>query len=359
MIEFTDDHRDIREMVSGFSENELAPNAEALDESAQFPAEGIRALGELGLLAAAIPEEHGGSGSDLLTVVLILEELARGCGSTATAVAAHAFGGAVALRDFGSQQALLGALASGQRFATVAMPDRLGGELTTAKSTGSGWEVEGEKVVVVGGGHADVIVFSAEVDGTPNLFVLDGRDAVELSEEAGSTLGLRGAGMVSMRIAGTLPESAHLGGADAVSATATTLALASSAISVGIGFSAHEYSARYANERHAFGGPISRFESLRAYVANAATQLTAASLLVYRGACERQKGDGRVTASMAKVAADEAVYRACKNAVQILGGNGYSREYPVERMYRDAKTLEVFGRNADWHRQQLAENVLG
>lgn len=379
MIRFDEDHLAIQEMVADFSDNELAPRAEHLDETQGYPTETLAMLADLGLLGVSVPEEHGGSGGDVLMATLVVEELARSCASTAKVVATHAFDATSAVTMLGSdeQQARwLPGFATGETVGTLAIAEPnaesdAGAVSTRATREGDGWKLDGSKSLIIGGRNASfgaIVARTGGEEGTTSGLGLFALSADELSgvaiEPTEAPLGLRGSGLASWTLSGTtVPQDALLGGEDNFGSIARVLEvsrLGAAAVALGIGRGAITYALGYAGERRAFGRSIDRFGAVRSMFAEAATALEGARLLVYRTATLLSEGKPIAReASMAKLAAHRAAYLAAKNAVQVLGGNGYSREYPVERMYRDAESLEVFGGGDSLHRMLVARALIG
>ena len=380
MIRFTEEHQDIREMVADFSDGELAPAAEHLDESVGYPEENLAKLAELGMLGVTVPEAHGGTGSDALTAVLMVEELARNCASTALVVSTHIFDAIHSVAALGTpeQQAKwLPKLAEGSTIGTFAIAENsaesdAGALATRATRQGDGWSLEGSKESVVSGVRAGFAAVVARTSGEPGttsglgLFAIDG--GVEASgltsAPAEAPLGTRGTGLADWTFSNcALPADSLLGPEDGFTSITSVLEasrLGAAAVALGVGRGAITYALGYAAERKAFGRSIDRFGAIRSMVAEAATSLESARLLVYRAASLLGEGKSvpRET-SMAKLAASRAAYQATKSAVQILGGNGYSREYPVERMFRDAGSLEIHGGNDALHRMLVARALIG
>ena len=380
MIRLTEDHQDIREMVADFSDHELAPQAERLDEEQGYPTENLAKLGELGMLGVTVPEEHGGTGADALTAVLMIEELGRNCASTALVVSAHVFDATRALTMLGNDSqkgAWLPGLATGETIGTFAIAEQsaesdAGALGTRATKSGDGWSLTGEKTAVVSGQHAGFAAVVARTAGEPGstaglgLFAVAGgasATGVTVSPDI-APLGGRGTGLADWTFDGAaLAGESLLGAEDGFRSIAPVLEasrLGIASVALGVGRGAITYALGYAAERKAFGRSIDRFGAIRSMVAEAATDLEAARLLVYRAAHLLDEGNSvpRET-SMAKLAASRAAYRATKSAVQILGGNGYSREYPVERMYRDAGSLEIHGGSDALHRMLVARALIG
>ncbi len=380
MIRITEDHQDIQEMVADFSDHELAPLAEQLDEEQGFPTANLTKLAELGMLGVTAPEAYGGTGADSLTAVLMIEELARNCGSTALVVSAHVFDAIRALTVLGNDEQKakwLPGLATGETIGTFAIAEAsaesdAGALATRAVKAGDGWSLTGEKTAIVSGQHAGFAAVVARTTGEPGstsdlgLFAVSGgasaTGVTATPDEA--PLGTRGTGLADWTFENAaLDGNALLGTEDGFRSIAPVLEasrLGIAAVALGVGRGAITYALGYAAERKAFGRSIDRFGAIRSMVAEAATALEAARLLVYRAAnlLDDGKSVPRET-SMAKLAASRAAYTATKSAVQILGGNGYSREYPVERMFRDAGSLEIHGGSDALHRMLVARALIG
>lgn len=382
MIRLSEDHHQIREVVASFSDNELWPNSAAIDKDAVFPRAALDQLGELGVLGIPVPAEHGGADGDLLMLTLVLEELARGCAATSMVVASHA-AASLAIRCLGSaeQQAqFLPKLASGELLATIAQVDEAvltesapvapespsrGSQPCMATSSESGWTIHGRKKFVVAGGDAGLFVVLARTAGSGDLgaFVVEANaDGVSVSGVE-DMLGLRGGRFAEIAfVSCQVPAACALGdvGADALKSVVAAGRISAAAVATGVARRAIDYARQYAGERRAFGKTIDRFEAIRTFFAEAATQTEAGALLAYRAATLwDQQQSFEAEASMAKLYATDAAYRTTKNCVQILGGNGFSREYPVERMYRDAETLEVLEAQSRLHRRLIADRLLG
>ncbi len=381
MIHLTEEHREIREMVCAYADNELRPRAAEADEHARFPAESLRELGGLGLFGASLPESYGGTGGNLLTLAIVLEELGRACASTALVAGTHAGQAALAILAHGTEEQklrLLPALATGSQLATVAIaePAADGDDAwiqTRARRAGDGWKLSGTKMQVVAARAASLFVVAARTDEAENgtdglaLFLVEGGSAapgIAISAPH-DLLGARAAGIADVDFADCkVPAAALLGGKEknypALRDTLNLARISVAAVAAGVARGAESYARDYSRKRHAFGGPISRFEALRKMMAETATAIAAATLLVYRAASRYDaKEPCDCDASMCKLAATHAAYLAGKSAVQILGGNGFSREFPVERMYRDGTALAVIASPPEIHRLHIAQCLLG
>ncbi|NRA74764.1 MAG: acyl-CoA dehydrogenase family protein [Planctomycetes bacterium] len=377
MIRFEEHHQEVREMIADFADNEIAPRAEHLDESQGLPTDSIAELAELGMLGITIPEQHGGAGLDLLAACLVVEEVARCCGSTALVLASHLFEGSTAILDLADdagRERWLPGMASGETLATFALAevqaesDASGITCAVGEET-DGYSMHGKKTWVGGGALAGLITVVAR-NGDEKLQDL-GAYVVDPSTEGCSRhqktdlLGLRGAGLCELHLDGVrLDAGARLGQADsgwsAISRVVDKARLGGAAIALGLARGAISHALGYASQRVAFGRSIDRFGSVRAMLAEATTSIEGARLILWRaaGLFDAGKAASR-EAAMANLAAKQAAYKATKDAVQILGGNGYSREYPVERAYRDVQAATPFGGGEDLQKILVSRALTG
>ncbi|MGB1662226.1 MAG: acyl-CoA dehydrogenase family protein [Planctomycetota bacterium] len=377
MIRFEEHHQEIREMISDFSDEKIAPGAEHLDETQGLPKESIGEIAELEMLGLTIPEEHGGAGLDLLSACLVVEEISRNCGSTGAILATHLFEGTAAilrLADEAGRERWLPDMASGKTLATFALAEReaesdASAIDASAGAEGDGFVIHGRKTWIMGGMMAGLTTVIAR-RGEDNLedlgaFVIDpGVDGCE-REPMEDLLGLRGAGFCNMNLNGVMMSAdQHLKGSSAgwsaITKVIDTARLGAAAVSLGVARGAIAHALEYSSQRKAFGRSIDRFGAIRAMHAEAATAVEGARLLLWRaaGLIDAGKSAGREV-SMANLAAKQASYKATRDAVQILGGNGYSREYPVERAYRDVQALVPFGGGEDLQKILVARSMAG
>ncbi len=377
MIRFEEHHQEIREMISDFSDEKIAPGAEHLDETQGLPKESIGEIAELEMLGLTIPEEHGGAGLDLLSACLVVEEISRNCGSTGAILATHLFEGTAAilrLADEAGRERWLPDMASGKTLATFALAEReaesdASAIDASAGAEGDGFVIHGRKTWIMGGMMAGLTTVIAR-RGEDNLedlgaFVIDpGVDGCE-REPMEDLLGLRGAGFCNMNLNGVMMSAdQHLKGSSAgwsaITKVIDTARLGAAAVSLGVARGAIAHALEYSSQRKAFGRSIDRFGAIRAMHAEAATAVEGARLLLWRaaGLIDAGKSAGREV-SMANLAAKQASYKATRDAVQILGGNGYSREYPVERAYRDVQALVPFGGGEDLQKILVARSMTG
>ncbi|MDE0959877.1 MAG: acyl-CoA dehydrogenase family protein [Planctomycetota bacterium] len=376
MIRFEEHHQEIRQMMADFSDNEIAPKAEHLDESQELPTDVISELAQLGMLGLTIEEKFGGAELDLLTACLVVEEISRCCGSTGVVVASHLFEGTAAihyLADEEGRERWLPALASGETVATFALAEveaesDTSGITCSAGQEPDGFSLHGRKRWVVGGMMANLVTVVAR-NGDEQLqdlggFVVDPSTEGCTREPVRDVLGLRGSGFCDLQLDGVRIESqAALTGAigwPAISRVVEMSRLGAAAVVLGVARGAISHALQYASQRKAFGRSIDRFGSVRAMLAEAATGIESARLLLWRAAGLYDRGKSATReASMANLAAKQASYRATRDAVQVLGGNGYSREYPVERAYREVQTAVPFGGGEDLQKIIVARSLMG
>ena len=377
-FELTDEQRMTREMVRDFAENEIKPLAQARDHSGEFPWEIIRKMGPLGLLGLPIPEEYGGAGADTVCYAIAIEEIARVCGSTAITVAAHTSLGTYPIYRFGSEaqkRKYLPRLASGQGLAAFGLTEPeagsdAGATRTRAVREGDEWVINGQKIFITNGSIADVVVVAAvtEPDKSPRgigNFIVEkgtpgfrpGRDEEKMGLKASVTSQLF---LEDCRV----PQENFLGqpgeGYKQFLITLDGGRISIGAMALGLAQGAYERALAYAQERVQFGQPIARFQAIQWMLADMATEIEAARLLVTRAAWLKDQGV-RFTkeAAMAKLFASEVAERACFKAVQIHGGYGYVREYDVERMYRDQRLCTIGEGTSEIQRLVIARQILG
>jgi alkylation response protein AidB-like acyl-CoA dehydrogenase len=377
VIRFEEHHQEIREMISDFSDEKIAPGAEHLDETQGLPTESMAEIAELEMLGLTIPEEHGGAGLDLLSACLVVEEISRNCGSTGAILATHLFEGTAAilrLADEAGRERWLPDMASGKTLATFALAEReaesdASAIDASAGAEGDGFVIHGRKTWIMGGMMAGLTTVIAR-RGEENLedlgaFVIDPEVEGCEREPLEDLLGLRGAGFCNMNLDGVMMSAdQHLKGSSegwsAITKVIDTARLGAAAVSLGVARGAIAHALEYSSQRKAFGRSIDRFGAIRAMHAEAATAVEGARLLLWRaaGLIDAGKSAGREV-SMANLAAKQASYKAARDAVQILGGNGYSREYPVERAYRDVQALVPFGGGEDLQKILVARSLAG
>jgi alkylation response protein AidB-like acyl-CoA dehydrogenase len=338
-----EDRRQLLSAVRQFVQKELISAAQDQDAAGRLPADLVARLAELGVWGALVPSEYGGLGLDLVTTAMIVEEIGRGWGMLGALLGTH-LAAAHALGTHGSpatRERLLPAMARAERLGSVAL-----GAPAPVRRTGGGWGLTGGAPLTAGAGHAAVFVIVGELEGRRAAFLAEsGANGLEVGAPA-ATLGLRGLGAADVGFAHLrLPHDARLGrdetgSAEAAAGAESLLRLAEAAVAVGLGEAAFETALRYAQQRTTFGKPIAQHQAIQLKLADMATSVTASRLLVHRAA-ERlaQRPADTAAAAMARLEASDTAYRAALESMRTHGGYGYTKEFAVERLYRDAAAL--------------------
>jgi alkylation response protein AidB-like acyl-CoA dehydrogenase len=376
-FQLDDAHRQIQQMVRDFCEEEVKSQSRKWDETGEFPFETVRKLGELGLMGITVPEVYGGSGLDMLAVAVIIEEIARYDGSLALTVASHNGLGTSQIRHFGTEaqrQRWVPPLARGEKLAAWGLTEPGSGSdaaglLSTAVRRGGGWVLNGSKMFITQGsvGHTFVVLARTTPEKAQKgitAFVLE-KEMKGFSQRAiHGKLGMRSSDTAELIMEDVeVPDENRIGEVD--HGFLDTLSILDrgritiGALAVGLGRGALEEARAYAKERKAFGKPIAEFQAIAFALADMATEVDAARLMVWRSAAlaDARQPFGR-EASMGKLFASEAAMRATSKAVQILGGYGYTREFPVERYFRDAKLCEIGEGTSEIQRMVIARSIL-
>jgi butyryl-CoA dehydrogenase len=377
-FDLTEEQHMLRRMVREFAEQEIAPHAEEIDETDKCPWDIFRRMGELGLLGLPFPEEYGGSGGDYTSLVIALEEIARVSGSMAITLDAHTSLCCEPIYLFGSEeqkQKYLVPLARGEKIGAFGLTEPQAGSDAGASRTyavrdGNEWVINGQKIFITNGSVADVVVITAKTDpekgtrGISAFLVEKGTPGFQAGRDE-KKMGLRGSVTSELFFEDCRIPAQNLLGKEnegfkqfLVTLDAGRIAIA--AMAVGLAQGAFERAVAYAKERVQFGQPIARFQAVQWMIADTATEIEAARLMLYRAAWLKERG-ARFTkeAAMAKLFATEMSERACHKAIQIHGGYGYMREYEVERMYRDQRLCAIGEGTNEIQRLVIARQVLG
>jgi len=376
-FKLTDEQIMIQTMVRDFAREVLLPTAMERDRTKEFPAENLRKMGELGLMGMMVPPEYNGAGADTLSYVLALQEVAYACASTAVVMSVHNSIVCETINRFGTEeqkQAYLKPLAAGEGIGAFALTEPHAGsdplsQATWAKRDGDHYIIHGTKRFITSGKNAAVTIITAKTDktkrhkgisafivkkGTPGFTVgkteekmgLCASDTTDLVFEdclisADNLLGQEGDGF---KIAMTALDGGRIGIA---------------AQSVGLAQAALDAAVSYARQREQFGQPISKFQGLRWMLADMATELEAARQLTFSAAAMKDRGERyTMQASIAKLFASEMVNHVTAKALQIHGGYGYIKEYPVERFYRDARVFTIYEGTSEIQRVVIANHLL-
>lgn len=378
-FDLNDEQRMWQQAVHDFVAREVKPKAHEVDEKAEFNSAAVSKMGALGLLGLNVSEEYGGAGVDALSAALAIEELGWGCGSTALAVAAHNGLGCAPVSLFGSpeiKERFLLPAASGQgKLAALALTehsagsDLRGGVSLRAERRGDQWVLNGSKMWCTNASIADFIVTLARTaPGTGSrslslIVVPTGTPGLHIAP-AEKKMGLKGSPTHAVTYEDVHVPLDYLLGEEGAGLKQTLQVLDGGrigigALSVGLAQAAFEAALAYAKDRRTFGVPIAEHQAIQWMLADAAAEIQAARLLVYQAAwLKEQKRPITQAAAMAKMIATEMAERVCRNAIQIHGGYGYSREYPVERIYRDARLMTIGEGTSEVQRLVIARGLL-
>ena len=374
----TQEQQMFHDMVHEFAEKELKPRARHTDEAAEFNAEAVRKMAPLGLLGMLVPERYGGAELDMLGAALAVEELGWACGGTALSVAAHNGLGCGPLVLFGSEaqkQRWLPGLASGEAgLGALALTEPgAGSDLaavqTRAERVRGEWVIRGSKAWITNVSVASILVTLCRTDpgGGSHGFslIVVPADAPGLQVGAPEKkMGVRASPTHTITYEDVrVPADCVLGEpGQGLPQTLKVLdggRISIGALSVGLARAAHEVALRYARDRQSFGTPLADHQAIQWMIADAATQIEAARLLVHKAAWLRDRGENyTLAAAEAKLFATEMAEGVCRNAIQILGSYGYSSEYPVERLYRDARLMTIGEGTSEVQRMVIARRVL-
>jgi alkylation response protein AidB-like acyl-CoA dehydrogenase len=370
----TDDQREIQSLAREFADAEIAPHAAEWDREHRFPAEVFGRLADLGLMGVCVPEEDGGAGADFLSYVLVLEELSRADAGVGVTVAVHTSACTLPILAFGTEEQrrrFVPPLARGEAIGAFALTEAEAGSdagsiRTAAVPQNGGWRITGTKQWISTAEHAGTILLFArtdpETDGARGIsaFVLD-REHVEVTRTE-EKLGLNSSVTNDLRIDAYVPADRLLHeerkGFTVAMATLDGGRIGIAAQAVGIAQAAFDVARAYALERRAFGRRIGDFQAIQWKLADMATEIDAARLLTHRAAWLKQEGKPHTAeGAKAKLYASEMARRQTAEAIQILGGVGYTKEFPVERYYRDAKVTEIYEGTSEVQRIVIARAI--
>lgn len=377
MLMLNEEHQQLREMARRFADEVVAPQARGIDEAEEFPADVVRQMGELGFLGLPYPEKYGGAGMDTLAYAIAVEEIARACGSTAITLAAHVSLGCGPVYANGTEEQkmkYLVPMAKGEVLGAFGLtePDAgsdAAGTRTRAEKVDGGWRINGSKIYITNGSVAKYITFTARTDskkGTKGIsaFIMDtDTDGFKVGKRE-KKMGLRGSDTVEVVFENCfVPQEGLLGdpsgGFKAFMRTLTGGRISIGALALGLAQGAYEHSVRYSKERKQFDQPIANFQAVQFMLADMATKIEGARLMVYHAAMLKDAGSDYVKeASMAKLYASEIANWVTDKAIQVHGGMGYCRDVPVERMHRDAKLMEIGEGTSEIQRMVIAREIL-
>ena len=376
-LELTEEQKLLERTVREFAEAEVKPLAAEIDETGQFPRETLRKAAELGLTGISVAEEWGGAGMDHMSYAIVMEEIARVCASTSVILSVQNSLYCGTLEKFGTDEQkkkFLVPFARGEKIGCYALTEPQAGSNAAALKTkavlkGDRYVVNGTKAWITNGGAADagVIYVNTQPEkgekGITALLIEKGTPGFSVGKEE-KKLGIHATACVELSFVDCeVPVANRIGNeGDGYKIALTTLdggriGIASQA--TGIAQGAFEAALAYAKERQAFGHPIAEFQAIQFMLADMATEIDAARLLARRAAWKQDTGQRfSMEAAIAKLFASEMATRVAHKAIQIHGGNGYSREYPVERAYRDARITEIYEGTSEIQRLVIAGWVL-
>ena len=374
---FTEEHKMLRDMVRDFARNEVKPLAQELDEKGGFPYESVKKMAELGLMGIPWDEKYGGTGMDTTALVIAIEEIGKVCPSTSATMMAHTSLGTAPIAIFGTEEQkerYLPGLASGKKIGAFGLTEPnagsdAGNTQTRAVLNGDEYIVNGEKAFCTNVGEAAVMIFTAVMveDGEEKgicAFVIDADTEGMSLNPPEKKMGWCGSDTRSVFFKDMhIPKSAVLGnpskGFKQFLKTLTGGRITIGALGIGTAQGAFARALAYSQEREAFGKPIHKFQGVSFKLSDMATQIEAARHLVYYAAWKKDRGLPVIKeAAMAKLFSSETAMMVTTEAIQVLGGYGYIKEYDVERFFRDAKILEIGEGTSEIQRMIIARELI-
>jgi len=373
----TEEQKMIQQTIREFAEGELKPVAAELDHTGNFPTEIIKKLAELGFMGVPFPEKYGGAGLDYISYAITVEELSVACASTGVIVSAHTSLCCDPIYFAGTEeqkQKFLTPLASGKKIGCLGLTEPSAGSdaaniKTTAQLDGNQWVINGTKLFITNAAQAEIAVITAMTDknaghkgistfivekGTPGFKVGKIEDKLGIKASSTAELIFEDCRIPKENLLGPLG-----GGFKIALQTLDGGRIGIAAQAVGIGRASLEVSTKYAKERVQFNKPIAELQAIQWMLADMATEVDAARLLTWRAAAMKSAGERYSQQSaMAKLFASETATRAAHKAIQIHGGYGYTKDYPVERFYRDARITEIYEGTSEIQRLVIAANLL-
>lgn len=373
----SEDHRMVQEMVQKLAAEQIAPKAAEYDRTREFPWDNIKKMSELGLMGVTVPEQYGGAGMDSLAYVIVIEEISRACASTGVITAVQNSLGEYPVMAFGTEEQkmkYLPLMASGEKIAAYALTEPgsgsdAGAMRTTCRLDGDHWVLNGQKNWITNSTAAEIFIVYATMDpalkhkGTCCFIVEKGLEGFTIGKHE-ETMGVRASGTCPLAFDNVrVPKENLLGeqgkGFNIAMAALDTGRVGIAAQAVGIAQAALDNALRYAKERQQFGRPIAEFQLVQEMLVKMATEIEAARLMVWRAALKRDSGEKFTKeASMAKWYASEVAVKAALDSIQVHGGYGYSKEYPVERLLRDSKVTQIYEGTSEVQKLVIARQIL-
>lgn len=360
-----------------FAQNEVKPLAAEVDEMERFPLETVEKMASIGMMGIPVPSTYGGSDGDNLMYTMAVEELSKFCGTTGVILSAHTSLACGPLQSFGTEsqkKKYLVPLAKGEKIGAFGLTEPNAGsdaamQQTVAVKEEGHYRINGSKIFITNGGYADIFIVFAMTDkskGTRGIsaFILEkGMEGFSIGKTE-HKLGIKGSSTTELIFKDVLvPEENLLGqegkGFKIAMNTLDGGRIGIAAQALGIAQGALDEAIKYVKERKQFGKPLSAFQNSQFQIAELQTKIDAARLLTYRAASFKDKGlPYSKEAAMAKYYASDIAMESTRVSIQLLGGYGYTREYPVERMYRDAKITEIYEGTTEVQKMVIAASVL-
>jgi alkylation response protein AidB-like acyl-CoA dehydrogenase len=372
-FELSAEQREIKTLAREFAEAEIEPHAAEWDREHRFPRDLYDRLAELGLMGVCVPEDLGGAGADFLSYILVLEELSRADAGVGVTVAVHTSAATLPIIANGTSEQCerhVPPLARGEQLGAFALTEAESGSdaaslRTRAEPDGDGWRITGRKQWATNARYAGTFILFARTEAGISCFVVDGEsEGLEVSKEE-EKLGLNSSSTADVMLDSVPVEEDRLLGEDGKGFSIAMQTLDGGRIGIaaqalGIAQAGYDAARAYALERRQFGKRIADFQAIQWKLADMATEIEAARMLVYRAAWLREQGHAHTDAgAMAKLFASSVARRQTAEAIQVLGGYGYTREFPVERYYRDAKITEIYEGTSEIQRLVIARETLG
>ena len=375
-IYFNEEHILLRDMVREFAINEIRPHAQNVD-TGQFPTDSIKKMSELGLMGIPWDEKYGGNGMDTIALVIAIEELGKECASTAATMMAHTSLGTTPIAVFGTDEQkakYLPDLCSGKMLGAFGLTEPnagsdAGNTQTRAVKKGDGYVINGQKAFCTNAGYAGTIIITAVLDDGSGdnqigAFIVEkGTEGLRIGEPE-DKMGWKGSDTRSVYFEDMyIPKENVLGnpskGFKQFLRTLTGGRITIGALALGTAQGAYERALKYSCEREAFGKQINKFQAISFKLADMATSIEASKHLVYNAAHLKDKGEDIIKeAAMAKLFSSEMCMRVTTEAIQVLGGYGYIKEYDVERFFRDSKILEIGEGTSEVQRIIISREIL-
>ena len=373
----TKEHKMIQKTFTRFTKNEVEPIAAEVDEMERFPKETVEKMQRFGMMGIAVPQEYGGAGADELSYVIAVEELSKACATTGVILSAHSSLGCWPIQKFGTEaqkEKYLVPLASGKKLGAFGLTEPnagtdAAGQQTNAVLEGDQYRINGTKIFITNGGEADTYIIFGMTDTSKGLkgisaFIVESDTPGFTIGKKEKKLGIKGSATTELIFKDMMIPKENLLGKEGQGFKIAMQTLDGGRIGIaaqalGIAEGAMEKTIQYVKEREQFNRPIGKFQGLQFMMADMETQIQAAKLLVYQAAVAKAEGRpyGKL-AAMAKLFASETAMEVTTKAVQLHGGYGYTADYPIERMMRDAKITEIYEGTSEVQKMVVAADIL-